>query len=229
MREAQKHRLSGPLGLADHCRRHDIARREIAASVVARHERLALGIDQSPALPPNRFRDEKTRYPGHVQDRRVKLDELEIADAGAGAPRHGEAIAGGNGRIGRLAKHLPGATGRHEDVGRPHLGAPPGLVERHHAPAAAALHDEVERAVVLGTTDLILAEDLPEVMLERDVNVANLNSYHGAVAQAKKQIILNAMEQTAGNFNDAAKLLGVHPTYLQRLVGNLNLREQLKR
>ena len=91
------------------------------------------------------------------------------------------------------------------------------------------LENAIERAVVLGTTDLILAEDLPEVLLERDANVANLNSYHGAVAQAKKQIILNAMEQTAGNFTDAAKLLGVHPTYLQRLVGNLNLREQLKK
>ncbi len=88
------------------------------------------------------------------------------------------------------------------------------------------LENAIERAVVLGTTDRILAEDLPEVLLERDVNVAN--TYHGAVAQAKKQIILNAMEQAAGNFTDAAKLLGVHPNYLQRLVGNLNLREQLK-
>ena len=88
------------------------------------------------------------------------------------------------------------------------------------------LENAIERAVVLGTTDRILAEDLPEVLLERDVNVAN--TYHGAVAQAKKQIILNAMEQAAGNFTAAAKLLGVHPNYLQRLVGNLNLREQLK-
>jgi Nif-specific regulatory protein len=91
------------------------------------------------------------------------------------------------------------------------------------------LENAIERAVVLGTTDLILAEDLPEVLLERDVNVLNLNSYHGAVAQAKKQIILSAIEQTSGNFTDAAKLLGVHPNYLQRLVGNLNLREQLRK
>src|ERR1044072_5824598 len=68
------------------------------------------------------------------------------------------------------------------------------------------LENAIERAVVVGTHDLILAEDLPEVLLERDVSVANLNTYHGAVAQAKKQIILNAIEQTAGNFTDAAKL-----------------------
>ena len=91
------------------------------------------------------------------------------------------------------------------------------------------LENVIERAIVLGTTDMILAEDLPEALLEREVNAANLTRYHGAVAQAKKQIILNAMQQTGGNVNDAAKLLGVHPNYLQRLAGNLNLKEQLKK
>jgi len=56
------------------------------------------------------------------------------------------------------------------------------------------------------------------------MSVVNLTTYHGAVAQAKKEIILNAMEQTKGNFTDAARILGVHPNYLQRLMGNLNLK-----
>jgi DNA-binding NtrC family response regulator len=90
------------------------------------------------------------------------------------------------------------------------------------------LENTIERAVVLGTTDLVLAEDLPEAMLEREVNVTNSATYHTAVAQAKKQIILNAIDQTESNFNDAAKILGVHPNYLHRLVRNLNLRDQLK-
>ncbi len=90
------------------------------------------------------------------------------------------------------------------------------------------LENTIERAIVLGTTDLVLAEDLPEAMLERGVDVTNPATYHAAVAQAKKQIILNAMDQTESNFNDAAKLLGVHPNYLHRLVRNLNLRDQLK-
>ena len=34
------------------------------------------------------------------------------------------------------------------------------------------------------------------------------------------------MEQTKGKFGDAAKLLGVHPNYLHRLVRNLNLSDQ---
>jgi Nif-specific regulatory protein len=91
------------------------------------------------------------------------------------------------------------------------------------------LENAIERAVVLGTTDTILAEDLPEVLLERDVNVANPATYHDAVAQTKRQIILNAMDQAHGSFTEAAKLLGVHPNYLQRLVRNLNLTDQLKK
>jgi transcriptional regulator with GAF, ATPase, and Fis domain len=89
------------------------------------------------------------------------------------------------------------------------------------------LENTIERAVVLGISDLILAEDLPEAMLEREINVSP-TSYHTAVAQAKKQIILNAIDQTDGNFNDAAKVLGVHPNYLHRLLRNLNLSDQLK-
>ena len=89
------------------------------------------------------------------------------------------------------------------------------------------LENAIERAVVLGTTDLILAEDLPEALLEREG--AAPAAYHNAVAQTKRQIILNAMDQAAGNFAEAAKLLGVHPNYLHRLVRNLNLSEQLKK
>jgi transcriptional regulator with GAF, ATPase, and Fis domain len=91
------------------------------------------------------------------------------------------------------------------------------------------LENAIERAVVLGTTDLILAEDLPEALLERAVTVNTPATYHAAVAQTKKQIILNAMDQANGNFTDAARLLGVHPNYLHRLVRNLNLRDQLKK
>ena len=89
------------------------------------------------------------------------------------------------------------------------------------------LENTIERAVVLGMTDLVLAEDLPEAMLEREINVTPA-TYHTAVAQAKKQIILHAIDQTEGNFNDAAKVLGVHPNYLHRLLRNLNLSDHLK-
>ena len=92
------------------------------------------------------------------------------------------------------------------------------------------LENAIERAVVLGTTDVILPEDLPEVILETETRTMRApTKYHEAVAETKKQIILQAMDQTKGNYTDAAKLLGVHPNYLHRLITNLNLREHLKR
>ena len=92
------------------------------------------------------------------------------------------------------------------------------------------LENAIERAVVLGATDLILLEDLPEAILETETRTMRApTKYHEAVAETKKQIILQAMDQMKGNYTDAAKLLGVHPNYLHRLIRNLNLREQLKR
>ena len=92
------------------------------------------------------------------------------------------------------------------------------------------LENAMERALVLGTTDLILPEDLPEALLESESTrtAASATSYHDAVAQTKKQIILTAMEKAKGNYTEAAKLLGVHPNYLHRLVRNLNLKDQIK-
>ena len=92
------------------------------------------------------------------------------------------------------------------------------------------LENALERAVVLGTTDLILPEDLPEAVLETEVLPAttSLLKYHEAVTQTKKQIILDAMTEAKGNYTEAAKRLGVHPNYLHRLIRNLNLRDQLK-
>lgn len=92
------------------------------------------------------------------------------------------------------------------------------------------LENAIERAVVLGATDRILPEDLPESVLEAQatVNVAG-TKYHEAVAQTKKQIILSAMQQAKGSYTEAAKILGVHPNYLHRLIRNLNLKEHLKK
>jgi Nif-specific regulatory protein len=88
------------------------------------------------------------------------------------------------------------------------------------------LENAIERAVVLGSTPHLLPEDLPESMLETDAPLAGASgSYHEAVAAVKKQLILKAVEQASGNYTEAAKLLGVHPNYLHRLVRNMNLKK----
>jgi transcriptional regulator with GAF, ATPase, and Fis domain len=91
------------------------------------------------------------------------------------------------------------------------------------------LENAIERAIVLGTTDLILPEDLPEAVLESELSPTSTLRYHEAVTQKKKQIILDAMTQVNGNYTAAAKLLGVHPNYLHRLIRNLNIKDQLKK
>jgi len=51
--------------------------------------------------------------------------------------------------------------------------------------------------------------------------------YHAQVKELKKQLILDAVEQTGGNYVEAAGILGVHPNYLHRLIRNLELKEEL--
>jgi len=92
------------------------------------------------------------------------------------------------------------------------------------------LENAIERAVVLGSTERILPEDLPESVLESASIVSEpATKYHEAVVQTKKQIILSAMAQANGSYTEAAKILGVHPNYLHRLIRNLNLKEQVKK
>lgn len=92
------------------------------------------------------------------------------------------------------------------------------------------LENTIERAVVLGTTERILAEDLPEAILETETPAAPAGSrYHEALAETKKQLIVESVSQAKGNYTEAAKLLGVHPNYLHRLIRNLKLKELLKR
>lgn len=92
------------------------------------------------------------------------------------------------------------------------------------------LENTIERAVVLGTTERILAEDLPESILEMETPAAPAGSrYHEALAETKKHLIVDAVNQAKGNYTEAAKLLGVHPNYLHRLIRNLKIKETLRR
>jgi two-component system, NtrC family, response regulator HydG len=85
------------------------------------------------------------------------------------------------------------------------------------------LENTIERAIVLGTSEWILPEDLPEAVLETKVTDESVTTYHAALVQTKKQIILRALEEAKKNHIEAARLLGLHPNYLQRLIRNLNL------
>jgi Nif-specific regulatory protein len=90
------------------------------------------------------------------------------------------------------------------------------------------LENAMANAVVMGSTDLILPEDLPESVLESESIMASpVGRYHETLKETKKQLILKALEQASGNFVEGARVLGLHPNYLHRLIRNLNLRAVL--
>ncbi len=92
------------------------------------------------------------------------------------------------------------------------------------------LENAIERAIVLGSSEVILAEDLPESLLERNLPAdAKPTLFHDAVNHTKRLVILKAFEGSAGNYTGTAKLLGLHPNYLHRLIRNLDLKPELKR
>ena len=93
------------------------------------------------------------------------------------------------------------------------------------------LENAMERAVVIGSSDMILPEDLPEPLLETSSpgTGETPTKYHDAIRNLKKQLIMGALDQADGSFTQAAKILGVHANYLHRLINNLDLRLALKR
>jgi len=103
------------------------------------------------------------------------------------------------------------------------------LLHRYEWPGnVRELENAIERAVVMGTTEDILPEDLPEAILESNSpDTSESAGYHQSVTERKKQLILDAMKKAGGSFTAAAKLLDLHPNYLHRLVRNLNLKERL--
>jgi transcriptional regulator with GAF, ATPase, and Fis domain len=87
------------------------------------------------------------------------------------------------------------------------------------------LENAIERAIVLGSADVVETDDLPERLLE-SANGSKLPmaKYYEAIKQAKRQLILNALEQAKGNYTEAANALGVHPNNLHRLIRTLELK-----
>ena len=91
------------------------------------------------------------------------------------------------------------------------------------------LENAIEHAIVLGLTDEILAEDLPDTLLEEQSAGLVTGRYQNTLSQTKKQLVLAALDGTGGNHVEAARLLGIHPKYLHRLIRNLNLKSDVRR
>jgi transcriptional regulator with GAF, ATPase, and Fis domain len=87
------------------------------------------------------------------------------------------------------------------------------------------LENAIEHAIVLGSTDVLETDDLPERIVESaNTGRVPMARYYEAVKQAKRELILNALEQAKGNYTEAANALGVHPNNLHRIIRTLDLK-----
>jgi len=90
------------------------------------------------------------------------------------------------------------------------------------------LENAIERALVMGSPEMVLLEDLPESLLEQaPAEAMTEGKYQASVKAVKKQLIIDAVEQSSGNYVEAAVILGMHPNNLHRLIRNLGLKDAI--
>jgi Nif-specific regulatory protein len=90
------------------------------------------------------------------------------------------------------------------------------------------LENVVEQALVLGAADRIEPEDLPVGFGGSALPPASSLNYAEAVQRSKRELIVRAFERAGRSHARAAKLLGVHPNYLHRLIRNLRLQPHVR-
>jgi Nif-specific regulatory protein len=89
------------------------------------------------------------------------------------------------------------------------------------------LENAIERAVVLGLSDVVLPEDLPETVVDAAQATDDCGTLQSSVSDAKRKLILDAWRQSGGDHDRAAEILKVHPNSLRRLIRNLGMRGAL--
>ena len=87
------------------------------------------------------------------------------------------------------------------------------------------LQNFMERAIVVGSTDMVLPADLPVELTQplKNFTAAASASFQDITDTAQRHALQKALEQTDGNLKEAAKLLGLNPTYIYRVVKRLGL------
>ncbi|MEE8523347.1 MAG: sigma 54-interacting transcriptional regulator [Thermoanaerobaculia bacterium] len=132
-----------------------------------------------------------------------------------------------------LASHFLSVHGRR--LGRKSVGVSP---EARRCLMAYAwpgnvreLGNVVERALVLGDSDVIHPEDLPDEVVEGAALASDgaPSEFQAAVTETKRKLILRAWRRAAGDYAAAAALLGVHVNSLHRMIRRLGLKGQLDR
>jgi DNA-binding NtrC family response regulator len=90
------------------------------------------------------------------------------------------------------------------------------------------LQNVIERAVVLGSTDMVLPEDLPSDLFESGNNDGPLPKYQEVLNATKRDLLEKAFARGGGDYKQAAAILGLNPRYVYRLLHNLKLTHLLR-
>jgi transcriptional regulator with PAS, ATPase and Fis domain len=88
------------------------------------------------------------------------------------------------------------------------------------------LGNAIDRAIVLGSTEQILPDDLPDAIVEAAtpalcVSEAKIPRNHKG---NEEKLVTNALEQANGSYIQAAEIIGLHPNHLHRLMKTLALK-----
>ncbi len=150
--------------LTIHSTRHDIPRSQIFARVVTAHEGFALPVSEHGAFAAQSLGDQEGVLLGRVERGGVELDELHVRADGAGAVRQGDAVAGGDGRIGGVAVERRAAARRQHGGAGAHGDRLVGIDIEHPGADTAAAADvafglEREDHVILEHSDTRMARN----------------------------------------------------------------------
>jgi transcriptional regulator with PAS, ATPase and Fis domain len=98
------------------------------------------------------------------------------------------------------------------------------LHEYHWPGNVRELANVIERGVVLGDGPTLTIHHLPARVVGHPITASTTNpSYHDAVNNHRRQLILTALTQAQGNRAAAAKALGLHRTHLMKLMKALQI------
>jgi Nif-specific regulatory protein len=87
------------------------------------------------------------------------------------------------------------------------------------------LQNAIERALVLGHSEWIEADDLPDEIVESRPSAGGDDAtYHALVLAAKRKILEAALEKAQGHYVEAARDLGIHVKHLHRLARSYDLK-----
>jgi len=98
------------------------------------------------------------------------------------------------------------------------------LFKKYHWPGnVRELQNTIERAVVLSNDDAILLEHVTLPSNIEEIPITNKKKLTDTVKELKKNYIIKILEETAWNQRKASQILGVQPSYLSRLIKELNI------